>query len=195
MTVRLEDEVRDRLDQLAEATRRSKSFLAAEAIRAFVETNEWQIGEIRAALREADAGDFASEKEVEVCCREGDSHQKKEKSAAEETNFAIASEKSDIACKEKSPPPTHAARRGTSPARRRTTSPELRPREVGQAENDMHRHRQQERKKSTSPSQLEVCHCWDSTSQPIGSLPSPGTQPGTCPQTGRRPTGSLPPGT
>ena len=69
MTIRLEDEVRDRLDRLAEATRRSKSFLAAEAIRAFVETNEWQIGEIRAALREADAGDFASDKEVAALSR------------------------------------------------------------------------------------------------------------------------------
>ena len=67
MTIRLEDEVRDRLDRLAEATRRSKSFLAAEAIRAFVETNEWQIGEIRAALREADAGDFASDKTSRRC--------------------------------------------------------------------------------------------------------------------------------
>ena len=69
MTVRLEDEVRDRLDQLAEATHRSKSFLAAEAIRAFVETNEWQIGEIRTALREADAGDFASDKDVAALSR------------------------------------------------------------------------------------------------------------------------------
>ncbi len=69
MTVRLEDEVRDRLDQLAEATQRSKSFLAAEAIRAFVETNEWQILEIRAALREADAGDFASDKDVAALSR------------------------------------------------------------------------------------------------------------------------------
>jgi predicted transcriptional regulator len=69
MTIRLEDEVRDRLDQLAEATQRSKSFLAAEAIRAFVETNEWQIGEIRAALREADAGDFASDKDLAVLSR------------------------------------------------------------------------------------------------------------------------------
>ena len=69
MTVRLDDGVRDRLDQLAEATQRSKSFLAAEAIRAFVETNEWQIGEIRAALREADAGDFASDKDVAALSR------------------------------------------------------------------------------------------------------------------------------
>ena len=32
MTVRLEDDVKDRLDVLAEATQRSKSFLAAEAL-------------------------------------------------------------------------------------------------------------------------------------------------------------------
>ncbi|MEO8142825.1 MAG: CopG family ribbon-helix-helix protein [Betaproteobacteria bacterium] len=69
MTIRLEDQVRDRLDQLAEATQRSKSFLAAEAIRAFVETNEWQIREIRAALREADAGDFTSDKDVTALSR------------------------------------------------------------------------------------------------------------------------------
>ena len=64
MTIRLENEVKNRLDQLAEATQRSKSFLAAEAIREFVENNEWQIREIRAAQQEADAGDFASDKEV-----------------------------------------------------------------------------------------------------------------------------------
>ena len=69
MTVRLEDDVKDRLDALAEATQRSKSFLAAEAIRAYVENNEWQIGEIQAALNEADAGDFADDKEVAALAR------------------------------------------------------------------------------------------------------------------------------
>lgn len=64
MTIRLDDEVKDRLDHLADATRRSKSFLAAEAIREFVENNEWQIAEIQAALKEASAGDFASDKDV-----------------------------------------------------------------------------------------------------------------------------------
>ena len=59
MTIRLEDEVKDRLDRLADSTNRSKSYLAAEAIRAFVEINEWQVAEIRAAIKEADAGDFA----------------------------------------------------------------------------------------------------------------------------------------
>lgn len=64
MTVRLDDDVRNRLDQLADATHRSKSYLAAEAIRDFVEANEWQIGEIQAALKEADTSDFASDDDV-----------------------------------------------------------------------------------------------------------------------------------
>jgi predicted transcriptional regulator len=64
MTIRLEDGVKDRLDHLAKATHRSKSFLAAEAIRAYVESNEWQIGEIQAALADADAGDYATDKDV-----------------------------------------------------------------------------------------------------------------------------------
>ncbi len=64
MTIRLEDEVKVRLDRLADSTHRSKSFLAAEAIREFVENNEWQIAEVRAALKEADAGDFAADKDV-----------------------------------------------------------------------------------------------------------------------------------
>jgi RHH-type rel operon transcriptional repressor/antitoxin RelB len=64
ITIRLEPELKSRLDQLAEATHRSKSFLAAEAIREFIELNEWQIQEIKAALKEADEGDFASDEEV-----------------------------------------------------------------------------------------------------------------------------------
>lgn len=69
MTLRLEDDVKARLDKLAGATRRSKSFLAAEAIREFVENNEWQIREVKAAIKEANAGDFASDKEVAALAR------------------------------------------------------------------------------------------------------------------------------
>ena len=64
MTIRIEPELKQRLDLLAEATQRSKSFLAAEALRDFVELNEWQIGEIKNAIKEADNGDFASELSV-----------------------------------------------------------------------------------------------------------------------------------
>ena len=61
MTIRLEPALKQRLDHLAEATQRSKSFLAAQAIREFVDLNEWQVQEIRDALAEADSEDFASD--------------------------------------------------------------------------------------------------------------------------------------
>ena len=64
MTLRLEDDIKKRLEALAEATQRSKSFLAAEAVRDYVELNEWQLQETRQALAEADAGDFASAEDV-----------------------------------------------------------------------------------------------------------------------------------
>ncbi len=64
MTIRLEPELKQRLDRLAKATHRSKSFLAAEALRDFVELNEWQVEEIKSALQEADNGDFASQQAV-----------------------------------------------------------------------------------------------------------------------------------
>jgi predicted transcriptional regulator len=64
MTIRLEDGIKNRLDQLANVTRRSKSFLAAEAIAAYVDTNEWQLAEIQAALTEAEARDYATDQDM-----------------------------------------------------------------------------------------------------------------------------------
>lgn len=66
VTIRLEETTKDKLEKLADATHRSRSFLAAEAIKAYVESNEWQINEIHAAINEADVGDFASEAEVQA---------------------------------------------------------------------------------------------------------------------------------
>jgi RHH-type rel operon transcriptional repressor/antitoxin RelB len=74
MTLRLDDDVKERLDRLADATQRSKSFLAAEAIREFVENNEWQIREIKAALKEANAGDFSSDDDVAALARKWQVH-------------------------------------------------------------------------------------------------------------------------
>jgi RHH-type transcriptional regulator, rel operon repressor / antitoxin RelB len=59
MTIRVDRKTKVRLEKLA----------AAEAIRAYVDLNEWQIREIKAALKEADAGDFASEEEVQAVMR------------------------------------------------------------------------------------------------------------------------------
>ena len=72
LTIRLKSDLKDRLDDLANVTNRSKSFLAAEAIQEFVDLNEWQLQEIKTALAEADAGDFASAKELRKTLRKWD---------------------------------------------------------------------------------------------------------------------------
>ena len=64
MTIRLDDDLKLRLERLADTTHRSKSFLATEAIRDFVELNEWQVQEIKAAIQEADKGEFATDEAV-----------------------------------------------------------------------------------------------------------------------------------
>ncbi len=69
MTIRVDRKTKSRLEKLAKAMDRTKSYLAAEAIRAYIDLNEWQIGEIKAALKEADAGDFASAEEVQAVTR------------------------------------------------------------------------------------------------------------------------------
>lgn len=65
MTIRLSPDLKERLGYLAEATNRSRSYLAAEAIRDFIELNEWQIRETKDALKEADKEDFATEKAIQ----------------------------------------------------------------------------------------------------------------------------------
>jgi len=55
MTLRLDDETNDRLTNLAGATDRSKAYLATQALKLFLENNEWQVREIKETLAEADA--------------------------------------------------------------------------------------------------------------------------------------------
>ena len=55
MTLRLDDETSDRLSNLAGATDRSKAYLATQALKLFLENNEWQVLEIKEALTETDA--------------------------------------------------------------------------------------------------------------------------------------------
>jgi len=58
VTLRLDEETCRRLDRLSKAMNRSRAALAAEAIRQFVDLNEWQIGAIKAGMDEADSGRF-----------------------------------------------------------------------------------------------------------------------------------------
>ena len=58
VTLRLDAATRKRLDRLSKATDRSRAALAAEAIRLFVEINEWQIRAIQDGVQDAERGQF-----------------------------------------------------------------------------------------------------------------------------------------
>lgn len=64
LSVRLDRKVKKRLEALATRSKRSKSFLAAEAIAAYVDAEEWQLGEIETALRETDQSETISHERV-----------------------------------------------------------------------------------------------------------------------------------
>jgi len=57
MTVRLTPEVSDRLETLARDTNRTKSYIASEAIEAYVNLNAWQVAHIKEALAEDEGGE------------------------------------------------------------------------------------------------------------------------------------------
>lgn len=63
-TIRVPDEVADRLNQIAQKLDRSRSYMAAQAIEDFVSREEWQLAEIEAGIVEADRGEFASDDDV-----------------------------------------------------------------------------------------------------------------------------------
>jgi RHH-type transcriptional regulator, rel operon repressor / antitoxin RelB len=55
-SVRLDQKAKARLQKLAKTTGRSRSFLASEAITAYLDINEWQVAGIAKALSSLDRG-------------------------------------------------------------------------------------------------------------------------------------------
>jgi RHH-type rel operon transcriptional repressor/antitoxin RelB len=64
LSIRIDTTTKKRLDALSKRSKRSKSFLAAEAIAAYVESEEWQLGEIQAGIAELDSGEEVSHEKV-----------------------------------------------------------------------------------------------------------------------------------
>ena len=64
LSIRIDAGIKSKLDALANRSKRSKPFLAAEAIARCVEAEEGQLGEIEAGLRDADEGRTVSHSEV-----------------------------------------------------------------------------------------------------------------------------------
>ena len=52
------------IDALTKATGRTKSFLAVEALREYLQVQAWQVQDIKDALAEANRGELATENEV-----------------------------------------------------------------------------------------------------------------------------------
>jgi len=64
ITFRLDREKKEALDRLASQMDRDRSYLLNEAVSTYLETQAWQLEQIRAGVEEADRGEFASDDEV-----------------------------------------------------------------------------------------------------------------------------------
>ena len=64
MTVRIAPGTRKALDSIAAGLDRDRSYVVNAALAAYIETHHWQIEHIQQGLREAEAGEFASESQV-----------------------------------------------------------------------------------------------------------------------------------
>ena len=65
ISTRIDTKILKKLEKLSVATKRSKSYLAAEAIEKYIEDQSWQINAINKGIEEADKGNFASDKEID----------------------------------------------------------------------------------------------------------------------------------
>jgi RHH-type rel operon transcriptional repressor/antitoxin RelB len=64
LSIRIDPETKKRLNALSKRSKRSKSFLAAEAIAAYVDSEEWQLGEVQAGIAELDLEQEVSHEKV-----------------------------------------------------------------------------------------------------------------------------------
>ena len=56
LSIRLDTNLKKRLDALAKHSKRSRSFLAADAIAQYVEAEEWQVGGVHTGLTDLEEG-------------------------------------------------------------------------------------------------------------------------------------------
>jgi len=64
ITFRLDSEKRALLDAIAQGQDRDRTYILNEAVEMYLDHYRWQVEEIKAGIREADAGDFATDDEV-----------------------------------------------------------------------------------------------------------------------------------
>ena len=64
VSIRLPNELKDKMEAYAQLTGRNKSHVAMEALASYFDWRMPQIEDLKAAVQAADAGEFASEAEV-----------------------------------------------------------------------------------------------------------------------------------
>ncbi|WP_026736174.1 CopG family ribbon-helix-helix protein [Fischerella sp. PCC 9605] len=64
ITFRLDSEKRALLDKIAAGLDRDRTYILNEAVDIYLDLYQWQVAEIEAGIKEADAGDFATDEEV-----------------------------------------------------------------------------------------------------------------------------------
>jgi len=63
-TVRVESDVKKRLEKLARSTGRTRSFLAAQALNEYLDLNEWQVAGVKRAIISLDRGEGVAHDDV-----------------------------------------------------------------------------------------------------------------------------------
>lgn len=72
ISVRVSNDIAQRLADLADATERSKSYLAAQALEEFIAVQEWRVKTIRQGIWQADTGKLAKHKKaIEILSKWG----------------------------------------------------------------------------------------------------------------------------
>ena len=66
LSLRVRPELNAEIEALAAAMDRPKSWVCEKALEDYVALQRWQVAEIEKGLAEAEAGDFATEEEVEA---------------------------------------------------------------------------------------------------------------------------------
>jgi predicted transcriptional regulator len=64
VSLRLPNELKDKMETYAQLTGRTKSYVAMEALRDYLDWRIPQIEDLKAAVAAADAGDFATDEDV-----------------------------------------------------------------------------------------------------------------------------------
>jgi predicted transcriptional regulator len=66
LTWRVKPALKRKLDKVASALDRPRSWVLTQALESYLDQQSWQVEEIKRGLAEAEAGDFASDEEVKA---------------------------------------------------------------------------------------------------------------------------------